>query len=73
MAVIKQNYLLAIFLNRGGDRFCLICFCNFQTHRILNQHQLFCKDHDYQMIIMLQKFEMVLNKATNENEGVPGN
>ena len=46
---------------------------NFQTDRILKKHELFLKNHDYLFIIMLQKFKMVLNKATNEMEELGAN
>ena len=39
IAVTKPNALLAEFLsNHTGDRFCLNCFCNFQTDEILINH-----------------------------------
>ena len=54
-----------------GDRFCLNCFCNFQTNGKLKQHEKLYKNRDYIKREMLKKFETVLNAKTNKNEIVP--
>ena len=41
MPVTKPNPFLAKFLlNHGTPRFCLNCFCNFQTDEKLKKHQI---------------------------------
>lgn len=58
---------LGKFLSKlDGDRFCLICFCNFQTDRKLKQR-------DYIEPEMPKKFETALNPQTDKNERVPEN
>ena len=58
--VIKPNaLLLKKLLNDDGDRFCLNCFCNFQTDEVLKIHDILCKNYDHINMIIPEKLKTV--------------
>ena len=62
--ILLHLHNLGKFLSKlDGDRFCLNCFCNFQTDG---------KRRDYIELEMPKKFEIVLIVQTDKNERVPG-
>lgn len=60
LSLLKPNALLAKCSLYQQN---LNCFFNFQAHKILKKHELFCEDHGHREIITPKGFKLVLNKA----------
>ena len=66
IAVTKPNTLAKFSSNRGGDKFCLNCFDNFQNKVLIKKRKTFYENCNSIDRNPPRKCKTVLNKNTGE-------